>query len=89
MFRKPTPSAGPDELLRRPSAAKSMVARLTRAAASFSRAQLLLMLLLAGMVTAHPAALLAQSDNSSIAGMITDPSGAVVGAAAGSRSRAS
>jgi hypothetical protein len=81
VFRKPTPSAGPDERLRRPSAAKPVLARPTRAAASFSRAHLLLMLLLAGMVTAHPTALLAQSDNSSIAGMITDPSGAVVGEA--------
>jgi Carboxypeptidase regulatory-like domain len=48
-----------------------------RAAANFSRPLLLLMLLLAGMIT-WPAALMAQSDNSSIAGTITDPSGAVV-----------
>ena len=39
---------------------------------------LLLLLLLAGMVIASPVALMAQSDNSSITGTITDPSGAVV-----------
>jgi Carboxypeptidase regulatory-like domain len=39
---------------------------------------LLLLLLLAGMGLARPVALMAQSDNSSITGTITDPSGAVV-----------
>jgi hypothetical protein len=39
---------------------------------------LLLLLLLAGMGLARPVALIAQSDNSSITGTITDPSGAVV-----------
>ncbi len=42
---------------------------------------LLLLLLFAGMVIAKPVALMAQSDNSSIAGTITDPTGAVVGRA--------
>jgi Carboxypeptidase regulatory-like domain len=43
--------------------------------------RLLLIVLLAGLPATTPATLLAQSDNSSIAGVITDPSGAVVGAA--------
>jgi hypothetical protein len=59
-------------------AAISTVAGFTRAAANFSRPLLLLMLVLAGMIIARPAALMAQSDNSSIAGTITDTSGAVV-----------
>lgn len=53
----------------------------TRTAAAFARPLLILTLLLAGIVIARPTALLAQSDNSSIAGTITDPTGAEVGQA--------
>jgi hypothetical protein len=42
------------------------------------RSLLLLMLLLTGMVFSHPVTLNAQSDNSSITGTISDPSGALV-----------
>ena len=50
----------------------------TVSAANRGQRFLLLLLLLAGMVIARPVALMAQSDNSSITGTITDPSGAVV-----------
>ncbi len=44
--------------------------------------RLFLVALLIGIAVLSPASLRAQSDNSSIAGVITDPSGATVGAAA-------
>jgi hypothetical protein len=50
----------------------------TVSAANHTQRFLLLLLLLTGMVIARPVALIAQSDNSSITGTITDPSGAVV-----------
>ena len=82
MFRKFMPSANPDEQFCGSSNVESLLGGLTQIAISFGRVYLLLMLLLAGMVAAHPLVLLAQSDNSSIAGTITDPSGAEIGHAA-------
>jgi hypothetical protein len=59
-------------------AVRSAAAGLMRAAAIFGHRPLVLILLLAGMGIARPVTLMAQSDNSSIAGVITDPSGALV-----------
>jgi hypothetical protein len=81
VFRKSMSLPSPNERLRRPFAAKFLIEGLSLVTSSFSSISLLL-LLFAGMVITHPTALQAQSDNSSIAGVVSDPSGAVVGHAA-------
>jgi len=63
-----------------PTSARKFYAQETSLTAGVYR--LLLLLVLVVMVAITPATLLAQSDNSSIAGVITDPSGAEVGGAA-------
>ena len=62
-------------------AAKSATGRPMWFADGISSFPRLLLALLICLATVGPAGLLAQSDNSSIAGTITDPSGAVVGQA--------
>lgn len=62
------------------SSAKKSYAQATSLPGCISR--LLFLALMIGLAAITPATLLAQSDNSSIAGVITDPSGAEVGGAA-------
>ena len=59
-------------------AVRSAAAGLMRSAAIFGHRALVIILLLAGMMIARAGTAMAQSDNSSIAGVITDPSGALV-----------
>ncbi|WP_353068652.1 carboxypeptidase regulatory-like domain-containing protein [Tunturibacter empetritectus] len=62
---------------------ESTPSMLTRCAVNLPRlCRLLFIALLIGIAAISSATLLAQSDNSSIAGVVTDPSGAAVGAAA-------
>lgn len=71
MFSNSVQSGVPDELGFTSFAARSEFVR-------SSRFVLLFLSLFAGMVIAHPTALEAQSDNSSITGTVSDPSGALV-----------
>jgi hypothetical protein len=80
VFRKSMPLSSPNERFRRPFAAKFLIEGLLRVTSSFGPISLML-LLFVGMGITHPTALQAQSDNSSIAGTITDPSGAEIGQA--------
>lgn len=81
MFRKSDQRVNFNEQFVRFSASNISVKERTRPVYSFGRSLLFIMLVVACMTIARPVSLLAQSDNSSIAGTITDPSGAEVGRA--------